>query len=258
MESIKKRLQLDTTEILMLLGIVFLISSLMFTLGVMVGLGVTPPTAVGSNHQGGHATVVSEVTDKSVEEGEHPSRAPSSVGKVKEAPVSELKTAFRESKQRALVDIMLRDNQKSAPKSIEDVQAHFEANRDVSRKPAASSDTAVEPRPTRGVSKAPGAGSVKTLFERKPSSKEKFNPTPGNFTVQIASYASIDESEAKVLELRMAGYTDAYVHMVKTKKGETWYRVAVGSCLKEQWAKNQGERILKRKLATDFFVRQVD
>jgi len=254
-----RRLHLDRIEVFLILAIMFLVSTLMFTLGVMVGMGVpvnpgakqivaghsgtshSPPSATSNNHDS--SDVRSPASDET------------NFSKKKVAG-ADLKKAFRDSKQRALVDLTLRDQETNTPKSIDDAKAHFEAHGDKNRSP--SSEVKKTEVTKRIPPKAADTVTVKSLFERKPASKDRFQPLSGQFTVQIGSYATADESDAKVVELRKNGFNDAYVQEVKTKKGDTWYRVGIGSFSKSPWAKQLGERVIKRKIASDYFVRQVE
>ena len=275
MEPYKRRLHLDRSEVLLIFGLVVLMSSLMFTLGVVVGSGLNGTglelkgfgtaskvsehgAAVAS--QAGHEET--EAHEESAEQGE---RHPASVAeKEKETPGSDLRKAFRDSKQRALVDMTLRDTPNKIPKSVADAEAHFEATKEWDRKPAAlededkDKDKEVVQKPVEKVLNQSNTTELKKLFERRPSSIDRFSPTPGAYTVQVASYASQDESTAKITELRKSGFNDAYVQAIRLKNGESWFRVAVGSFPSPAWAKKAGEKLVKRKLASDFVIRQVN
>jgi len=169
-----------------------------------------------------------------------------------------LKAAFQKAKQRALVDMALKETNITGPKSVLDEKAHFEATNPGIRKPA-SVETEASPSLVKegSIAKAPPS-SVKSLFERAPSSKDIFEPIPGQYTVQIASYSTSDESVAKVANLRKSGFNQAYQRVIKAPKGDTWYRVAVGSYPTAEWAKKTGQQLIRRKLASDFVVRRVE
>lgn len=262
MEPITRRLHLDRMEIFLVLGIMFLVSSLMFTLGVMVGMGVPAPrSSFSAASSTEHSTVVSHNDEAPSKNHDHSEdRAPASTAdhaSLKKLPGAELKKAFRDSKQKALVEMTLRDTPDTQPKSIVDAQAHFEASGDSNRSPASVDEKKKDVKKGAPV-KVANSVAVKSLFERRPGSKDRFSPIPGQFTVQVGSYSTADESDAKVFELRKAGFNDAYVQSVKTKKGDVWYRVGVGSFTKSPWAKKIGERVVRRQLSSDFFVRQVE
>jgi septal ring-binding cell division protein DamX len=162
----------------------------------------------------------------------------------------------------------LRSSEAVKPKSLVDAKAHFAAHSEWSRNPSSeknqekfSNDIASETNqeiakytdePTKEVPQG-----VKGLFERKPTSQDVFSPAPGSYTVQIASYATPDESNAKIIDLRRSNFNEAYVQPVKLKNGEVWYRVSVGSFPSPSWAKKTGEKLVRQKLASDFVIRQV-
>lgn len=272
MEPYRKRLHLDKTETIFIFGLVFLISSLMFTFGILVGFSLKPKDVevaknkVDDVHAGLKATMhrspASEESHESSSGESHKEGGGESPKIAKRIPGKVLRQDYYESKQRALVDMALRETPTGEPRSILDTKAHFAANTQWKR------DLASEANPAE---KDPGSNEaeeteepkdvalgVRELFERSPTSSEVFVPTPGSFTVQIASYATKDESRAKVFELRKAGFNDAYVEEVKLKNGETWWRVAVGSFPGANWAKKAGDTLKRRKLAGDFVIRQVN
>ena len=255
-----RRLHLDRTEVLLILAIMFLVSSLMFTLGVMVGMGVpNSQIAVHGAPSEREPSVAHADSDHSKNHDNSEHRAPASVAaqaKEKSAPGSELKKAFRDSKQRALVDMNLREVPENKPQSIVDTEAYFESVGTRGRAPASVPEKKFGSKKNQVRGANPEA--VKNLFERRPASKERFNTVAGQFTVQVGSYATSEESEAKVFQLRKSGFNDAYVQSVKTKKGETWYRVGVGSFRQAAYAKTTGEKLVKRKLSSDYFIRQIE
>ena len=80
---------------------------------------------------------------------------------------------------------------------------------------------------------------------------------PGSYTVQLASFATLDESDAMVKDLRKAGFLDAYNQEIAFKNGEKWHRVALGSYPNPVYARKMGERLRRRGLARDFIVRKI-
>lgn len=233
----------------------------MFTFGVMIGFGLpkASESAAVSGHEAGHASGHGEASPSS--------RSPASVGGKGEAkvPGASLRKAFRESKQEALTEMVLRsqESEQQRPNSVPDAAAHLEANSQWARQAGSGEDqveqaVAAKAREAElAREKAGPSNTVKSLFERKPSSVDRFSPISGQFTVQMGSYSTEDESKAKVSVLRKAGFNDAYYEIATLPNGERWYRVGLGSFTTSAWAKKAGERVIKRKLASDFIVRRV-
>ena len=248
METFKTRLNLDKTEVLLLFGLISLLAGLMFTLGIVVGSGISRPGTETASH---HETAEDHAS------GDH-----AKVGTAKiPSDSTELKKAFRDSKQKALLEMTLRGAKigSSVPSSVSDAEAHFESEAG-NRIPAKVEDADLSENTEKKIAeerKITKDGNVKNLFERGPSSIHKFVPTPGAYTVQIASFSSGDESSAKVMELRKAGFTESYAHQINLKNSDVWYRVSVGSFPTPVWAKKTGENLVRRKLASDFLIRQV-
>ncbi len=272
MEPYKKRLHLDKTEMIFLFGLVFLISSLMFTFGILMGFGLKPTEVktveelahsekTGNSHDVHSRSPAAETEKSPLETGETDSeKIAKKEGPVKKTTGNKLKDDYYDSKQRALVDMALRESPGGDPRSILDTKAHLAANTQWKREIASESGPEKKDEvdnSTEETAKDVSMG-VRELFERSPTSAEIFVPTPGSFTVQIASYATKDESRAKIIELRKANFNEAYVQEVKLKNGEVWWRVAVGSYPGAAWAKKAGETLKRRKLAVDFVIREVN
>lgn len=258
----KPRVQLDRFELGVVFSLFLLMGGMMFTLGVLVGHGL------GSREGGAHLTAATKEAVHGVEDAtEHGhDRAPASVPKAADAaPGSSLKKAFRESKQQALVDLALREDDTSRPKSVIDAEAHANSHPEWSRKPASEDPVRDElvadyQRAKKNQDDRDKAGvptAVKGLFERKSTVKDSFSPRSGSYTIQIASYATVDESDAKVSELRRSGFNEAYAESVRTKAGEKWFRVGVGAFPSPDWARKTGDKLMRRHLAGDYVVRQV-
>ncbi len=250
----KKRIYFDRTEVFLVLGLIVLRAGLMFSLGMLVASGLNPKNAVDASH---HSDSEKTVAQTAHGVGRKPASAESASNN---SSNGKLKAAYQQAKQKALVDMALRESAPSGPKSVLDEKAHFEANSEWGRKPASQEmeplSKSAEITQKAQLKSAPN--SVKNLFERSPTSKDNFEPVPGTYTVQIASYATQDESQAKVAVLRKSGFNQAYDKSVKLGKGDTWYRVAVGSFPTSDWAKKTGQQLVRRKLATDFVVRRVE
>jgi cell division septation protein DedD len=270
-EPYKKRLHLDKTEVTFLLGLVFLISSLMFCFGLLLGFGLKNKGSVEMTHAAvekktqSHGRSPASEHDKPMPNDKHEKVAEKS----EVLAGQKLRQDYKESKQRGLVEMSLRSTEAVKPKSMVDARAHFASHPEWSRNPASEKDgekfakaeeSAEQNKDLKSVSDEPAKEvpqGVKGLFERKPTSLDVFSPMPGSFTVQIASYATADESTAKVIELRKNNFSDAYVQQIKLKNGETWHRVSVGSFKSDDWARKTGEKLVKQKLASDFVVRKV-
>jgi septal ring-binding cell division protein DamX len=255
MESFRKNLHLTRQEAGMVFILVVLLSGLMFSVGLWVGMGFS---------NGNPA-----VAQQAVEHGEH-ARSPASVEHAQHAAPKverageELRKAFHDSKQKALTEVMVETADTDTPKSILDNKAHAEAFTDWSRKPASVQVDEEESKAFNKIQaeeearkKAGPPTKVSGLFERSPDAVKDFEPAPGTYTLQLASYATLDESVAMVKTLRKSGFLDAYTHEIKFKNGETWHRVAMGSYPNPVYARKMGERLRKRALAKDFIVRKV-
>ncbi len=258
----QKRLHFDKSDLLVVIGLVVLLSGISFTLGVLFGYGLN---AGHVEHAG--ATSLTDLSHSLVDQS-HDKNGKEEKKHVddKPDPASTLRTAFRESKQQALNELALKEGTQDRPSSIADATAYLDQNPPLSRSPAAAeddvdaedkkrNDAAREEQAKRAEAGPPS--SVKTLFERAPSSKDIFKPVPGTYTVQIASYPTQDESEAKLRILRQAGISDSYTLVIENQGGEKWYRVSVGAYPSPEWARKAGEGLIRRKLVADYLVREV-
>lgn len=266
MSAPKVRVHLDKTEVIWIFAIFLLTGGMMFSLGVLVGTGLGGGAAAHGEAAAGEHEEAHEEAAGHKKEKKTAGRAPASQSAENVEPGSGLRKAFRDSKQRALVDLALKESMSGAkPNSVVDNEAHLLAHSEWNRKPANSTDEvdqkdaefnkALKSEKEREAAGVPGG--IKHLFERKPSTKDIFTPKSGGYTVQISSYATIDEAEAKVGALRRAGFNEAYFEQVKVRGGEKWYRVSVGSFPNTEWANKMGQTLKRRALAQDFAVRQI-
>lgn len=245
----------------MIFTMIFLTGALMFSVGLLVGSGMKPvfearhgdaadhgggPEAAGSGHEPGSR-------------GRQPASVDASALE-KAAPGARLKKAFRESKQQALVEMSLRDQTLPLPRSVVDARASRGSDGSADRSPASAEESttaaAVAPQNSRE-EKRSGKSNVRGLFERAPAAKDVFEPVSGQYTVQVASYATLDEGQARLQLLRKAGFNETYVVPIVLEKGETWYRVAVGSYPNSDRARKTGQLLVRRQLSKDFVIRQV-
>lgn len=242
--------------LLVLVGILF--SALTFNLGLYVGikwglvnagLGVAPHMAPA------HPIVPDPHAPVQV-------KAPAAEGKDwnnLEAVPQNIRQAFVKSKQSTLVEMQLRaKDSPSIGTSLVDNEAYFREQK-LKWGQVAEADHKTE-RGIASENSAPAAGSSKNsapgLFERSPAAVKEFKPTPGKSTVQIASYATEDEAIARVRLLIANNVSDAYY--TKARDGsETWYRVSVGNYVDAEWAEKVGKRLIRRDLASEYFVRKV-
>jgi cell division protein FtsN len=265
-----KKVYLERSDVLILFAMILLACGMMFSAGVLVGRSSLGASA-GGNGEPGHATGVHE-SEKKVHHATSPSkknagsRAPASLKSSASTPGSHLKKAFQDSKQKALNESLLRDGRSAEPKSVRDARA-FQAVQNIDSKPLAPVDSvarapASQPEPMKSQAReaTPPAElpkNLKGLFERKPSSVENFEPIPGQFTIQVASYSTMDESQSRVALLRKSGFNDAYFKPIQVG-ADTWYRVAIGSFSSSDNAQKVADQVVRRRLATSFVVRRVD
>ncbi len=250
MSPIKKSLHLSRQEAGMILLLVLLISGLMFSFGLWLGMGEQVQVAGHSTHEGREPASEHETHEAVV---------------VKKLPGEKLRQAFHDSKRDALGKAMLSLADMRSPRSILDASAHQEANQQWGRKPASSEINekeaekieAIQEKESKRLATGPAA-SVKGLFERSPDSVKDFEPSFGSFTVQVASFATQDEAYAMVRQLRKAGFLESYSKEISFQGGEKWHRVAVGSYPNPIFARKVGDRVKKRGLAKDFIVRKVN
>ncbi len=182
-------------------------------------------------------------------------RMPASV--IEKGPGSDLKKAFKESKEIALRDVLNQGDDVDVPSSVLDASAHLASEDQWARKPA--SVAALEKKdPLRAAKNQSSAPlGVKKLFERAPASQDKFQPVPGAFTVHVESFSTEDEARAKVMNLRKSGFDEAYFESMVVQSGERWFRVGVGSFEDRAWAQKMGDRLIHQKFASDYVVRKV-
>jgi len=249
MRPFKKNLHLNRQEAGMILILVLLLSGLMFSVGLWVGIG--EQVVVSSDHGEPGREPASEIAEEDV--------------KSKGLPGQTLRSAYQESKKDALGKAMVSLEDMKAPRSILDASAHQESNKQWSRKPASDPVKEAEAKELAKLAekesarlKRGPASSVKELFERSPDSVKDFEPAYGSFTVQVASFATQDEAFAMVRQLRKSGFLESYSKEIEFKSGEKWHRVAVGSYPNPIFARKVGDRVKKRGLTRDFIVRKVN
>lgn len=235
----------------MILLLCVLLSCLMFSLGVWLGFRGAPVPVADKEESRGAQELVRKPA--SSDEGNEGSR-----------PGAELRKEFQQSKQNALAHAMVVLEDLDEPRSTIDASAHQKATQRAERTTAAVeevkvSDRVLELRAAEDArAKAGPPPKVEGLFERSVDSVSDFKPTIGSFTVHLESYATKEEAHNKVRQLRKAGFLNAYTQKTKTKAGDTWFRVAVGSYPNPIFAKEEGKRVKRRALARDFIVRKVN
>ncbi len=256
MQLPKKRIHLDRVEILIVMVVLVLSHGLLYVLGVLSGFGLHP-----QNTAGPHLTESAHEVTSEKSAGRAPAAEGEADAKSAGVPGAGLRRAYRESKQQAFVEMALRKDTSQKPRSVSAAEAHMESHPDWARKPSSviGEVMASAPVPSQKTQKAPSSdeSSVRKLFERKPSSVDHFVPRPGYYTVQVASYATEEEAQAKISELRGSGFNEAFVQSYSKNKGNQWHRVAIGSFKEAEWAKKTGDKLVHRKLAHDFIVKQV-
>jgi cell division septation protein DedD len=255
MDSFRKNLHLTRQEAGMVFILVVLLSGLMFSVGLWVGFSFS----------GNHPELAS--TDSHADHGRSPASAEKPKKAVLKAPVAgdELRKSFHESKQKALTEVVVESSSADTPKSILDTKAHQGVHSEWNRRPASANEVSEDEAKAmdkiqaaeRARKKEGPPVKVSNLFERSPSAVKDFDPTPGSYTLQLASFATLDESAAMVRDLRKAGFLDAYTQEISFKNGEKWHRVAMGSYPNPVYARKMGERLRRRSLAKDFIVRKV-
>jgi len=187
-------------------------------------------------------------------------KAPAQEGWEAEGSVpEELKNSYVKSKQNLLVETQLRaEDKQDFGRSIADAKAYKQKQKlDWGNAPTpikAMRSIASE----KEVAKTPKVeGALSSLFERSPASVKSFSPTFGDFTLQVASYATEGEAAARVRQMVASGVSEAYYRKSSKKGQETWYQVLVGSYKEKKWAQKSGARLIRRSVASDYFVKKV-
>jgi len=243
--------------LLVLVG--FLFAALTFNLGMYLGIkwGLNH-TPVAQGHQAPAHPHDPHATTEVKHDAPAPEHSSEQDWHTKKQIPQDLRDAFVKSKQSALIESQLRAKDRTpVGTSIADAETYFKEKKLPWGEPAhggADHGRSIASEAPKAVIKTPKQANG--LFERSPASVKSFAPTPGQVTVQVASYATEDEAVARVKSLVANGITDAY--FAKTKvKSETWFQVSVGSYKDAMWAKKMGERMVRRNIASEYFVRKV-
>ncbi len=240
----------------LLLIVGFLFAALTFNLGVYLGikwgisqLPVAQQPAVPLHPANPNATIEVKSQTTESENDWH----------TKHEIPEDIRESFVKSKQNALIESQLRSKDRAAiGTSIADTETYFREKKlkwgDVPKE-IEKLDRSIASESTK-TSNVKVQSEVAGLFERSPASVKSFEPIPGQATIQVASYATEEEAIARVKFLIAAGISDAYYSKTKVS-GESWYQVSVGSYKDATWAKKFGERMIRRSIASEFFVRKV-
>jgi len=248
----KKFIHFERSELFVVFVLLALSHGMLFVLGLLTGFGVTP---------GGSAA---DLFHRTAATAPGHGRAPASHHEAVKVASSdpemlEMKKAFDESKKQAFVEASLRKNWVDGPRSLLE-EDRFKGGREPASErqmfdsDGGNKDTAVAK--AENEAKQNQGNGVSALFERNPASIRTFSPRPGGFTVQIASYSTQDQAQAKVAELRSNGFDEAYMLGIQSKSGGNWYRVLVGSYNDVKWAKKAGERLVRQQFAHDFMIQK--
>lgn len=244
----------------LLIVVGFLFAALTFNLGLYWGVkwGIQKAAVAVGPRAPGPAPA-----PHTIEASNHTPAAPAESEKdwqtEKQIPES-IREGFVKSKQNALIESQLRSKDRvSVGTSIADAEEYFSQKKlkwgeipaDI-QKMARNVASEEAPAPVAEAKKPPTSG----LFERSPASVHEFKPVPGQLTVQIASYATEEEAIARVKVLIGSGASDAY-YTKKIVNGEMWYQVLVGSFKDEKWAKHQGDQLVRRSIASEYFIRKI-
>lgn len=262
----KKKIHLERPEAYILGVLVILVAGMNFILGFMYGMKRSGGVVALNSHG---AT-------------EHGERSPASVAggheKVAETHTDEIESkaemmkVYENSKKFALEETLLKQQYRVEPKSISDLKADMYEKQKNGREPAEAEnletksseapvpeETVAESAPEKAVAdelRGPSSSSVKSLFEQGEEDRKVFIPTPDHWTIQVGSYPTKDQAQAKLDLLLKGDVAESYIREKKVK-GNSWYSVFVGSHSNKQWSERLAKRLIERKLIEDYIVDRV-
>jgi cell division protein FtsN len=113
--------------------------------------------------------------------------------------------------------------------------------------PLQESDSSIPP---------PAATEIKKTEEPKaapPPEPQKAEPPKKVYSIQVASYKSLDAAVKRIAELIDLGYDASYKKA--TVKGETWHRIFVDEFKSKEDALKQAQSMKDKKAITDFMIK---
>ena len=104
----------------------------------------------------------------------------------------------------------------------------------------------------------PAATEVKKVEEEKaipPPEPQTVEPPKTVYSIQVASYKSLDAAVKRIAELIDLGYDASYKKT--TIKGSTWHRIFVDEFKSKEEAMKQAESMKEKKVISDFMIKVI-
>lgn len=250
-------LRFDHREIAVIFSLFIFVSLLMFTVGILVGKGLTQARLEGGRRgpaisQNDSHSVPLEAPVIHPTKAEHGSNGHGATRESASAAVHPKSSAL-ELKEPAVVD-----------KDVAPLE--MIPQKKVSK--AYTGGSLREPKMSKEVSRAISSTRVQSLIENTPDSRkaamlatgkipESF--ADGKFTVQVGSYPTEEAATERVEKLKQLGFPHAY--MSATDLGEPskkWYRVGLGYFKDNVSAEVSGQMLRSRGEVNSYIVRTKD
>lgn len=221
------------------------IAGWMFLLGIVVGRGTSPITFDTQKFQDRLESIAKTQGEKKPEKKKevdleffgalkHPIPTDDRPGKLKTREIlPEKETPEVQSKESIPM--------KQSLKALTD-RRHLLKDKGVQAKKASVPKTKTS-SPPKTIETASHSPTVKK--ETDGTAKEKVTKTKVVYTIQVASYKDIKDAQSQMATLAQKGFS-AYKEKTLIK-GETWYRIRVGSFLNLNQAKSFKEKLIKNK-----------
>ena len=242
-------LRFDHREIAVIFMLFIFVSLLMFTVGILVGKGLTQ-----AKYEGGSYAPIERNLSTS------PSSHPAAVEPAEKHSTGSSVTTPTEPE----VEVpAVKENTAVVEKSAAESTITL-----VPQKPkdTASPSTLLEPKGTHETESILNNPKLQALLEKDPKASRKLNSLgvpetypSGKFSVQVGSYPTKTEAEERVNSLKKLGFPHAQFsakQLVENK--EVWYRVWLGFFPDYDSANEGGKALQTRGEVKQYIVRKVD
>lgn len=246
-------LRFDHREIAVIFMLFIFVSLLMFTVGILVGKGLTQ-----ARYEGGNGPVERSLSSA------HPSASEKTTATI--APEKALTGTSITTPVEAVVDTpspapAAHSPSPEAPATDHALKLIPQKSREVT-----SPHTLLEPKTSDQSHNILRNPKIQALLEKDPKLTRKLNSlgmpesfASGKFSVQIGSYPSETEASERVASLKKLGFSHAHFSAKALGENqETWYRVWLGYFPDYDGANASGKALKDRGEVKQYLVRKVD
>lgn len=247
------RLKFDHKEIAVIFSLFIFVSLLMFTVGILVGKGLT--MAKFENK-----IVTTQLAEQSLEKAQEPKEPEEKLlqAKVEEEEKKETEkiketekaSATKVSKKDQKLELIPQDSKRPSYAGLKEPKKDVHVMNNPKLKNILDDET---PAPKQEVKQENNQKTNRSLTGYLPRSFSK-----GPFTVQVGSYPNQKDAEQRVEDLKNLGFPYAFFSAKQIGDTNKWYRVYLGYYFEFDSAKQSSELLTQRGEVKNYLVRKTE